>query len=668
MEAADYRLPVFDRLKFLSIYSSNLEEFYRVRVSEHLNLLDKPDVPAEELSNAAETMQEINREVKRQLKEFDTVFQKRIIPLLAAHHIVLYQHQPDLSLHRDFVRTYFEEEIFPFLQPMLLLKDQIRSFLRGSRLYLAVRLYKKGEENASGPLYAVLKIPYAKVPRFIELPPYEGNYYLMFVEDVIGANLDVVFPGFRVEAYYSIRVSRDADFAVNNVNKGSLVDEIRRQVKKRKIGAYNRLVYDGNMPDEMLRFLCETYRIPYNQCLASGKYLTLEDLIRLPNPTGIRLSYEIPEPLRVAEFDEAPAMYPLVVREDKLLHFPYQSFDYIVRFLTEAAYDPEVTEIKITQYRVAENSAVINTLITAAGHGKKVTVFVELKARFDEENNIESSERMWQAGIRVVYSLPGQKVHAKMALVVRRASSADGPKFMAYLSTGNFNEKTARIYSDMGLLTCNPLLTLEVDRLFSLLENPGSEAVFRRLLVTGFNMLPFLKDKLLREMEEARQGKKAYVILKMNGLQDQDMINLLYDASEAGVQIDLIVRGICCLVPQQPYSRNIRIIRIVDAFLEHSRIWYFYAAGAEDVYLSSADWMKRNLTRRIETAFPVLHPRLKDEIITILRYQLSDNVKACRLDEHLRNIYVRNDLPDPVRSQWYTYKLLRKQSWPASVR
>ena len=331
--------------------------------------------------------------------------------------------------------------------------------------------------------------------------------------------------------------------------------------------------------------------------------------------------------MRVPFLDEMGSVFRAVKNRDILLHFPYQSFDYLIRFLMEAAFDPKVDEIKITQYRVAENSAVINTLISAAQNGKKVTVFVELKARIDEDNNISTAERMEQAGIRIIYSIPGLKVHAKVAVILRK-DSEDGCKRrdFAYLSTGNFNEKTARIYSDMALLTSNAELITDINKVFAVLEGKLAGPTFRHLLVARFNMVPELTRMIHREIEHVKAGRKGRIVLKMNGLHDQHMIEELYHASEAGVEIDLIVRGICCLVPNRPFSANIKVTRIVDMFLEHSRIWYFYNDGEEELFLTSADWMRRNLNRRIETAFPILNAEIKRNIIDILNIQLQDNV------------------------------------------
>jgi polyphosphate kinase 1 len=562
--------------------------------------------------------------------------------------------------HKDIVKHYFDEEIFPFLAPVMLEPDAVRIFLRDRRLYLIVRLTKKGD--ASGKYYyALIKIPFAKVPRFIELPEQEGRHYIMFIDDVIRANLSAVFPGYEIESCYSIKISRDADIYLED-EKGNLVEKLKKKVKKRKIGALSRFMYDMEMPEDFLAFVCHTFEIDKDSLVRGGRYLNLQDLIKLPNPLGEVFERHCPEAIRLPLLEEANTVFEIIRKQDILLHFPYYSFDYMLRFLTEAATDPQVAEIKVTQYRVAEDSAVINTLIRAANNGKKVTVFVELKARFDEENNMYTAERMKEAGIRIIFSLPGLKVHAKVAVVLLN-ESADGsvPIGYAYLSTGNFNEKTASVYSDMALLTANREIIHDVKHVFAVLEGRLINPEFNTLLVARFNMVDELTRMIRRESEHVRQGKKGRIILKMNGLHDQNMITELYMASEAGVEIDLIVRGICCLVPNQPYSRNIRITRIVDMYLEHSRVWYFYNNGKEDLFMTSADWMRRNLSRRIETAFPILSPAIKREIIDILNIQLQDNVKACFIDENLANNFKHDDNPQKIRAQEAIYNYLKNR-------
>ena len=370
---------------------------------------------------------------------------------------------------------------------------------------------------------------------------------------------------------------------------------------------------------------------------------------------------EKPVPMKLNRLNDKESIFSYVEKKDLLLYYPYHSFDHFIHFLYEAVHDPETREIMVTQYRVAENSAVINTLIAAAQNGKKVTVFVELKARFDEENNLATAEMMKAAGINIIYSIPGLKVHAKVALIRRRSFNGEKIHSYAYISTGNFNEKTATLYADCGLFTSNPVIVHDLTNLFRTLrgkENPK----FTRLLVARFNLIPELNRLIDKEIELAEKGRGGRIILKMNALQDPIMIDRLYEASQRGVKIDLIVRGICCLIPGQEYSRNIRVTRIVDSFLEHARIWYFGNAGHPKVYLGSPDWMRRNLYRRIEAVVPVLDSELREEIVDMLHIQLSDNQKACFVDEKLNNIFKFKASAAPVRAQYTFYNYLKEKN------
>ena len=668
MEAEDASLPIYERIKFLSIYSSNLEEFYEIRVAEHRGVIMKKNFVEESAAEAEETLAAITREVNRQQRDYYRIFYKQILPALNQQHIFLYQDEHPQPFHEDFVRDFFNEEVFPFLSPVMIQAGEIRTFIRDRRLYLVIRMVKKSDrledaDDKPAYHYALMKIPFSKVPRFIELPPHEGKYYIMFIDDIIRANLHSVFPGYEIESCYSIKISRDADIYLEDEGKGSILEKIRKKVKKRKIGALSRFMYDQAMPADFLAFVCGAFGILPDDLVVGGRYNNLQDLSKLPNPAGKQLEQHPPLPMRIPYLDEVGSIFKVIKKRDVMLHFPYESFDYLLRFLMEAAFDPKVDEIKITQYRVAENSAVINTLISAAQNGKKVTVFVELKARFDEENNMRTAERMEQSGIKIIYSIPGLKVHAKVAVILRK-DNPEGAKRrdFAYLSTGNFNEKTAKIYADMALLTSQEAIITDINKVFAVLEGRLQAPTFRHLLVARFNMVPELQRMIQREIDHVQAGGKGRIILKMNGLHDQQMIDMLYRASEAGVEIDLIVRGICCLVPDQPYSRNIRVTRIVDMFLEHARIWYFYNEGQEELFLTSADWMRRNLNRRIETAFPILDPAIKQEVIDILHIQLRDNLKACRLDSELRNCFKRVEGAEPVRAQLAIYDYLKQKN------
>lgn len=665
MEAKDTSLPIYERIKFLSIYSSNLEEFYKVRVSGYHRAIINNIERGKSIEKVLSTLTEINEEVTKQESEYFDIFNNMILPGLEMENIILYQTELVNDFHKSHIEKYFNEEVFPYLQPMIIQKGDIHSFIQDNRIYLSIHLRRRKGKKAYGsndePTYALMKIPNNQLPRFITLPRMDGKHYIMFIDDVIKANLNSIFPGYDIIECYSIKISRDADFSVEDVDQQYIAEKILTKVRKRKIGAVTRFQYDSAMPDYFLNYLTEVYEIEEDELLKGNKYLNLADLISLPNPVGNILEQIIPKPLRVPEFESNNSILSVLRKQDVLLHFPYQSFDYLLRFLMLAAFDPKVLEIKVTQYRVAENSAVINSLISAAKNGKKVTVFVELKARFDEENNYLSSELMHQAGIKVIYSLPGLKVHAKLAYVRKRSNNPEQPiKGYAYLGTGNFNEKTARIYSDKGLLTSNRDIIVEIDEVFNILEGFPQRAPFNYLLVAQFNMIPQIKTMIDREINHVQNGDKGKIIIKLNSLEDKEMIDYLYKASEAGVEIDLIIRGICCLIPNQEYSKNIKITRIVDSFLEHSRIWYFYNNGNDDLYLTSADWMSRNLHRRIEVAFPILDNSIKGEIIDILNIQLADDTSAVWLDDTLNNVFKKGKNVGLVRAQRDTYEYLKK--------
>ena len=666
LEADDDTLPLYERINFISIYSSNLEEFYKVRVADHKAIATgKTPEDEESVQSAIELVDEINDEVNRQLEDRIRIYETKILPALRKHHIVFYQSPEVEPFHREFVRRFFLEEIFPYLAPVPVTKDRIISFLRDNRLYLAVRLYPKteGPDAPCAPEYFVMKLPYSKVPRFIELPKEGKNYYLMFIEDIIKANLGTIFPGYRVDSSYCIKISRDADILIDDATSSNeIIEQLKTKVKKRKTGAVCRFVYDRAMPHDFLEFLVDAYRIDRNELVPGDKHLNLEDLRHLPNPNPNLPSIQKPQPMKLTCLDERESVFDYVQRQDLLLHYPYHSFEHFIHFLYEAVHEPTVKEIMVTQYRVAENSEVINALVAAAQNGKKVTVFVELKARFDEENNLATAAMMQKAGIRIIYSLPKLKVHAKVALVLRKDREGHKLPGYAYISTGNFNEKTATLYADCGLFTCNPVIVNDLHTLFRTLKGKVAAPVFHRLLVARFNLIPELNKLIDHETALAKAGKGGRIILKMNALQDPVMISRLYEASEAGVEIDLIVRGICCLIPGQPYSRHIRITRIVDTFLEHARVWYFGNGGKPRLFLGSPDWMRRNLYRRIEAVVPVLDERLKQELTDMLYIQLADRRKACFVDEHLRNCW-KSPHPqrEQVRAQYTFYEYLKER-------
>ncbi len=667
LEALDEHLPLYERINFIAIYSSNLEEFYKIRVADHKAVASGTTESDEEtVQSARNLVEEINHVVNRQLDDRVRIYEEKILPSLRKKHIIFYQDSHVEPFHEQFITNFFREEIFPYLQPVPVLKGKIVSFLRDNRLYLAIRLYSKEEKNniespKCQPYYFVMKQPYAKVPRFIQLPSYNNNYYLIFTEDIIKANLNLIFPGYYVDSSYSIKISRDADILIDDTTKGAdLAAQLKKKVKKRKIGDVCRFVYDRAMPEDFLKFLMDAFRIQPDELVTGDKHLNLEDLRHLPNLDFAHHEKKI-EPIKLNFLDEKESIFNYVATKDLLLFYPYHSFKHFIHFLYEAVHDPKTQEIMITQYRVAENSVVINSLIAAAQNKKKVTVFVELKARFDEENNLATAEMMKAAGIKIIYSIPGLKVHAKVALIKRQGDKGEKVESYGYISTGNFNEKTATLYADCGLFTCHKGIIKDLYRLFQTLQGKDNPK-FSTLLVARFNLISELNCLIDNEISLADKGKSGYIILKMNALQDPALIDRLYEASEHGVKIDLIIRGICCLIPGQSYSRNIHVTRIVDGFLEHARIWYFGNNGNPKVFMGSPDWMRRNLYRRIEAVTPILDKDLRTSLIEMLNIQLADNRKACWVDDKLQNIFKKRISGKPmIRAQYKFYEWLAQK-------
>ncbi|MBN1132785.1 MAG: polyphosphate kinase 1 [Bacteroidales bacterium] len=664
-EAMDQTLPLYERIKFLAIYSNNMEEFYQVRVSYYKDMVRHAnEFPPEKLRevNPAEIIKKINDVASRQQTIFHTIFEEEIIPELRHNGIILIDPRYKLSeSHREYIKSAFYSNILTSIQPVLIVKKKVRPFLKTGHVYLAIELYsakKTGRQHT--PRYAILKLPTDhNIPRFIELPREDGKHHIIFLEDIIMRHIDAIFPGYFLKDYYSIKLTRDADLEYDDYEGEDLIDVIEHIRSQRSIGKPNRFQYDRRMPQKLLEYLIQTFFLPRDILVKGGSTHNFRDFFEFPNPLTPLLEVQnlppIPNP---ALTFEKKMIASLISKKDYLLSVPYQPYEHFLRFLREAAIDPTVKEIKATQYRVSDHSVVVNSLIEAAENGKKVTVFVELKARFNEEANLRWASKMTKAGISIIYSIPKLKVHAKLALVIRRKGSKFGDQ--VYLGTGNFNEKTARQYCDHGLFTSNPEIVKEVKWLYRHLEDQNFKPKFRKILVPGFNMIEVFSGLIEQETRHARQGRKGYILLKMNGLQDPVMVEKLYRASEAGVKIDLIIRGSCILKTGKPYSKNIRIIRIIDRFLEHARVLIFHNNGDPQVFLSSADWMKRNLYRRVECGFPVYDPDARRELLDILDIQLADNVKACEIDQEMNNVRIRNKNPK-VRSQVETYEYFKKK-------
>lgn len=652
-EAKSEDLPLYERINFLAIYANNLEEFFSVRVASYKKLQRLSDKMENGSANPGEILKSITQTVNGHLREFNQIFDE-IVEKLKENNVYLVRDLKKLDDNqKSFIVELFHSALIPHTHPMLLMKERVNPFLQNNVPYFLLRLHKKkSKAQKPQPRYAIVRIPSYHFARFVEIPERDGRHFVMFLDDIVRYNIHTLFPGYTIDKAHTFMVTRDADFEVEDELDGDIIDSIEKNVLRREVGEYSRFSYDNNMPVRMIEILKDNFKLIYTDMVGGGRYLKLNDLFGFPNPFSPNMERDSFNHLNVKELDNAASILKAIKKKERLLHFPYHSYHYVIRMLNEAAIDPKVEKIMVTQYRVAKNSAVVEALIGAARNGKEVTVFVEVKARFDETANLHFAKEMEQAGIKIIYSIPGIKVHAKVALVLRKGNSAD----YAFLSTGNFNEKTATLYSDVGFFTKRQEVITDLVNLFDYLENQNTSPHFKYLYIGQFNLYKNIIKLIDREIQHKKAGEDAHIILKMNGLQEQNVIKKLYQASEAGVKIDLIVRGICCLVPNQEYSKNIRIIRIVDRFLEHSRVFYFRNGGEESYYLSSADLMNRNLHRRIESAFPIEDEDLKKQLKRFLEIQLADNISACIINENLENVRIERQPNTPaIRAQAEMY-------------
>ncbi|NNC93934.1 MAG: polyphosphate kinase 1 [Chitinophagales bacterium] len=654
-EAADPNNPLYERINFLAIYSNNLDEFFRVRVA-HIKRLQKVD--KEKLIKKLDTepsklLKSIHNIVHDQQERFGTVFRNSILKELLKNNVKLYRSNDQPKDLENISLKYFLSYIMAFLQPKLILDKP--PFLENRKIYFLVGLQSLESEVT----YAILNIPSDKISRFIPIDTENDLHEFCFLDDIIRVHLHRVFPGYSIQSCHSIKLNRDADLQIEDEYTGDLLNKIKKQLHKRKIGVPSRLLYDGAMPEKMRDFMQEKWDLSDDELAIGGRYHNFDDFFTFPNPLSPRLENEQWPGLSIPELDTTSSLFELIQKKDLLLHFPYHSYDYVLRLFNEAAVDPAVEEIYITIYRIAKNSVIGNALISAARNGKKVTCFVELKARFDEENNIIWAEEMKRAGIKILYSIPGLKVHAKVALIKKRIN--DKIEMYAFMGTGNFNEKTAGTYTDIALCTSNEEITNDLDRVLNFLLDGKKPKSIDQLLVSQFNMVDSFEELISNEIQNALIGKKARIRIKLNNLENKKMIRLLYKASNAGVHIDLIIRGICRLVPSVTgLSENITITRIVDRFLEHSRIFEFWNNGDPLYFSGSADWMTRNLYNRVEVIFPILDKSIQDQINTILNIHISDNTKSVFVDDQLQNIRKNDSGKKAVRSQYELYQYFKQ--------
>ncbi|KAA3439878.1 polyphosphate kinase 1 [Rufibacter hautae] len=662
-EAKDPRVPLLERLNFLAIFSSNLDEYFKVRVATMRRLAKLKKKTREKLEDdPLPELGEIIAEVSRQQQEFGQVFRTEILPELRREHIHLIDETECTDGQRDMALDYFRRTIKPLLVPIIFSANASPLFLKDQTVYLIVRLKPQAQEEAEQ--YAILEIPTQKHgSRFVQLPVEQGEHYVMLLDDVIRVGLPELFPGFAEVEAYAVKLSRDAELDIEEEVSGNLMAKIKKSLKKRETGRPSRLLYDPKTPEPMLHALLEHIGITTDELVVGSRFHNFRDFFGFPKFDIPGLYYPPQPPLPHPVLEKAPSLLAAMKEQEFLLHYPYQKFDYVLRFLEEAADDPAVTSISVTLYRVADKSQVAKALIRAAENGKLVTAVVELKARFDEESNIYWGSKLEKAGANVIYGVPDLKVHSKIGLVTRQEDGQTA--HYAYLSTGNYNEKTSRIYTDHALFTTDQRLTSEMSKVFNFLVDGNTNLTFEHLLVAPFNLRDGLEKLIKHEMELARNGKPAYIVAKMNALQDSRMIKQLYEAGQAGVKIELLVRGICSLIPGVPgLSENISVRSIVDRYLEHGRIYVFGNGGEEKIFIASADWMNRNLNRRVEVAFPVYDPVLRQETRQMLDLHMKDNQKA-RLSDN--QYWISDDPTLSVHAQGEAYRLLKEKATQAGL-
>ncbi len=666
-EAGNPTVPLTERIKFLGIFSSNLDEFFRVRVAT-LNRLAKLGKKAVQIIGVdpRSVLKQIEKTVIKQQIEFEKIYHD-ILKELETHQIYIINEKQLTPSQGIFVKDFFREKVRPILIPIMIDQTEQAPVLKDHAIYLAVAL--RSESPASKPKYALIEVPTDLLPRFIILPREGKKQYIILLDDVIRYTLEDIFSMFEFTRYeaYTIKLTRDAELDLDDDVSESFVLKISKSLSRRKIGTPVRFVYDQAIPPEFLKYLIKRLKLDrsISSFIPGSRYHNFKDFMKFP-VTGLQnLGYPTRKPLPHPDIPPHHRMLKIIQEKDILLNYPYQSFDYVLDFLREAAIDPKVTAIHITLYRVAEKSRVINALINAAKNGKKVKVVIELQARFDEEANIRWIHRLREEGVQVQHGIPGLKIHAKLILVTRKQKNKT--LLFAHLGTGNFNEDTAKVYSDHGFFTSDKRITKEVQQVFKFIEKSYQRDIYRHLLVSPFDMRRKLNRLINDEIANARRGKPAYIFLKLNNLTDPRLIKKLYKASQAGVPIRLMVRGMFSLVAGvKGLSENIEARGVVDKYLEHSRILIFGAGGKEKIFLASADWMPRNLDKRVEVAWEITDPGIREELKNFMEIQWQDNTKARILNKSLNNRFVPVGDGPTVRSQDALYDyFLRKYQIPA---
>ena len=653
-EACRPHVPILERMAFLGIYSNNLDEFFRVRVATQSRIAECMDrSAAAEREKAKKLLKQIGKINSHYVKDYEGAVHN-VTADLRKDNIYLVSDAEVTSEQLEFIRSFYKAKIYGFLIPVWFSAIKLLDYENDENIYLAVKATKTGEKAVSD--YAFLELPVNICGRFVRLPDSGDKSYLMYLDDAIRCCLPLVFEGLGFDKFeaYAFKFTRDAEMEIDNDLRTGTLQKISKGVKSRKRGEPLRVIYDSNMPKDLLKRVLKKLDLDsMDTVISSGRYQNHKDLMKFPDCGRPHLKYPSWQPILKKELDGSDSLLHKIQEKDRFIHVPYHSFDSFIRVLQEAAVSKEVESIKITLYRLAKESKVVKALIGAARNGKKVTVCIELLARFDEASNINWSKKMQDAGIKVIFGVEGLKVHSKITHIGMKK----GPD-IACISTGNFHEGNARMYTDCMLMTAYPRLVRDVDHVFDFIERPYTPIRFKELLVSPNEMKNKFVALINNEIKNKKAGKPAYIKIKINHITDPIMVNKLYEASQAGVDIDLVLRGNCSLVTGIPgISSNIRIHGIIDRYLEHSRIFVFANGGEEKVFIGSADWMPRNLDNRIEVITPVYNPEIKEEMKLIVEYGLKDTMQGRIVDGHGENKFwgEEEEGAQPFRSQEALY-------------
>jgi len=661
-EAADKTVPLTERFRFLGIFSNNRDEFFKVRVASIKRTIEFERAKAKSILGVEpiKLMNQIQKIVLKQQKEFNRIYAE-LIEELKTHDIYMINENMIRKEHIPFLEKYFEEKVLPELGPIMINNIINFPYLKDKSIYLAVKCINNNLKNVE---YALIEVPADKIGRFTILPPIGNKKYIMMLDDVIRYFLPKVFTTLNFDEYQAniIKITRDAELDIDNDISISLLEKIQKSVTERKRGQAVRFVYDKDIPTDLLDYLIDKMGLDsYDHLIQGMRYHNFKDFMKFPNLGDASLEYSPTPPLPHPLLKNKNDILSVIDKRDVLLHVPYQDFGHYIKLLRQSAIEPTVVSIKTSIYRVTRDSKVMSALINAARNGKSVTACFELQARFDEEMNIFWSKKLEEAGGNVIFGVPGLKVHSKITIITRKIEGKD--KDYAVIGTGNFHEGNAKVYGDAFLITSNKKITSEVRKIFNFFVNTYRSFKYKSLLVSPLYQRRKLYQLIDQEIKNHSLGKPAYIILKLNNLVDKEMINKLYQANKSGIKITLIIRGICSLIPGiKGLSDNIKIISIVDKFLEHNRFFIFCNGGDELIYISSADWMTRNLDFRVEASAPIFDPEIKKEIKDIINIQLKDNTKARIINRVQNNRYkTRGRIKNPFNSQAETYNYYQQK-------